>query len=48
MYNKLTPFLYELQNVIKERNIDIKDAISYAKDENLRNKELVEFLNSIK
>lgn len=46
--DKLTPFLYELQNVIKERNIDIKDAISYAKDENLRNKELVEFLNSIK
>ncbi len=27
--------------------IDIKDAVSYAKEENFKNKEIMEFLNSI-
>ncbi|PLY08045.1 MAG: hypothetical protein C0625_03610 [Arcobacter sp.] len=45
--DKLSPFLYELKEVIMEQNIDIKDDISYAKLENFKNIELVEFLNSV-
>jgi uncharacterized protein with HEPN domain len=46
--DKLTLFFLELQNLVTEKNIDIKDAISYSKDENFKNKEIVEFLNNVK
>ena len=46
--DKLISFFDELRNIIKEQNIHIEDAISCAIDENFRNKELVEFLNSVK
>ncbi len=46
--DKLTSFFNDLKNIVEEQNINIEDAISYAVDENLRNKELVEFLNSVK
>lgn len=46
--DKLTSFFNDLKNVVEEQNINIENAISYAIDENFRNKELVEFLNSVK
>lgn len=45
--DKLKPFLSELKEIIIEKNIDIKDAISYAKEENFKNKFIVEFLDSL-
>lgn len=46
--DKLTSFFNDLKDIVEEQNINIEDAISYAIDENFRNKELVEFLNSVK
>lgn len=46
--DKLTLFFLELQNLVTEKNIDIKDAISYSINENFKNKEIVEFLNNVK
>lgn len=46
--DKLILFFLELQNLVTEKNIDIKGAISYSKDENFKNKEIVEFLNNVK
>lgn len=46
--DKLTSFFNDLKNIVEEQNINIEDAISYAIDENFRNKDLVEFLNSVK
>jgi uncharacterized protein with HEPN domain len=45
--NRLTPFYDELKEIIIEQNIYVKDVISCAKDENHKNKELVEFLDKL-
>ena len=42
---KLTPFCSELKNIIIEKNIFVNDAISYAKEENIRNQKLIDFLD---
>ena len=44
---KLSPLRQELKNMIIEKNIFIKDAISCAKDENTKNSELLEFLDKL-
>ncbi len=46
--DKLTLFFLELQNLVTEKNIDIQNAVSYAKEENFKNREIIEFLNSVK
>lgn len=46
--DKLTLFFFELQNLVTEKNIDIQNAVSYAKEENFKNREIIEFLNSVK
>jgi uncharacterized protein with HEPN domain len=46
--DKLTPFSQELKSIIIEKNIFINDVISYAKDESIKNKQLVEFLDKLK
>ena len=46
--DKLIPFNQELKNIIIEKNIYVKDAISCAKDENMKNKKLIEFLDKLK
>ena len=46
--DKLTPFSQELKNIIIEKNIFVNDVISYARDESIKNKELVEFLDKLK
>jgi uncharacterized protein with HEPN domain len=46
--DKLVPFLDELKMIIQHQNIDIKNAVSYAKEENFKNREIIEFLNSVK
>jgi len=45
--NKLTLFYKDLKSIIIEKNIFVQDAILFAKDENLKNKELVKFLNNL-
>ena len=44
---RLAPFYDELKETIIEQNIYVKDVISYAKDENYKNKELIEFLDKL-
>ena len=44
---KLSPLRQELKNMIVEKNIFIKDAIYCAKDENIKNAELIEFLDEL-
>ena len=41
--DKLTLFFLELQNLVTEKNIDIQNAVSYAKEENFKNREIIEF-----
>jgi len=43
--DNLTPFYQELLSVTFEKNIFVKDAISYAKEENFKNENLVSFLD---
>ena len=45
--DKLTIFSQELKNIIIENDIFVNDAISCARDENIKNKKLVEFLNKL-
>jgi len=45
--DKLTPFCKELTNIIIEKNIFVIDAISYAKEENFKNQELVKYLDKL-
>ena len=45
--DRLTPFSQELKNIIIENDIFVNDAISCARDENIKNKKLVEFLNKL-
>ena len=45
---KLTLFNQELKNIIIERNIFVNDVILYARDESIKNKKLVQFLDKLK
>ena len=44
---KLTPFSKELKHIIIEKNIFVNDVISCARDESIKNKELVQFLDML-
>jgi len=44
----LTLFNQELKNIIIERNIFVNDVILYARDESIKNKKLVQFLDKLK
>jgi uncharacterized protein with HEPN domain len=46
--NKLSLFQQELKNIIIEKNIFINSAILCARDENIRNEDLVRFLDKLK
>ncbi|MEA3290441.1 MAG: HepT-like ribonuclease domain-containing protein [Campylobacterota bacterium] len=45
--DKLDPFGDELKEIILNKNIFVKDAIKFAKEENYKNKELIEFLDDL-
>jgi len=45
---KLVPFTEELKSIIIKKNIFVKDVISCARDENIKNQELVKFLDKLR
>ena len=45
--DKLTPFCEELKSIINEKNIFIKEAINYAKEENIRNIKIIKYLDKL-
>lgn len=44
---KLPEFFNELSSLVDEKNIYIKDAITFAKEENQKSKEVLNFLNTL-
>ena len=45
--HKLNEFKEELKSLVKQKNINLKKAISYAKEENTSQKELIIFLDKL-
>jgi uncharacterized protein with HEPN domain len=44
--NKINLFVIELENIVKAKNIYLNDAIQYAKEENYKNTNIINFLNN--
>jgi len=47
LHNKLDIFIQDLNNIINEKNVYLKDAIEYAKKENHKNANVLEFLDKL-